>query len=253
MNSKADQGDRRSDIHFILSNADRRKIIEELQTQSLKLNEVAKKLDITATEAFRQLQRLTDAGLLEKNSDGKYLATVYSKLILESSSAMTFLSAHREYFLDHDTSLIPPQLRARFGELSKAVLLANPVDNLNATNEILRKAEWIELMAEQRLENHGQLIRERIMKDEIKVRTVMKASLADKIKGELIVSSSSETRTLPKIVATIIRTDKSSGFALPRLDGKMDYQVFACIDPDSWKWVGDLFEDQWNKARPWHP
>jgi predicted transcriptional regulator len=58
--------DRLSDLHFQLSNADRRRIVEELLKENLKLNEVAKKLDITPTEAFRQLQRLTDAGLLEK-------------------------------------------------------------------------------------------------------------------------------------------------------------------------------------------
>jgi predicted transcriptional regulator len=51
--------DRLSDLHFQLSSADRRRIIEELQTQNLKLNEVAKKMGFTATEAFRQLQRLT--------------------------------------------------------------------------------------------------------------------------------------------------------------------------------------------------
>lgn len=248
-----DDEDRRSDIHFILSNSDRRRMMEELQTQRLKLNEVAKKLDITATEAFRQLQRLTEAGLLEKNSDGKYLATAYSKLILESSSALTFLSNHREYFLEHDTSLIPSPFRARFGELSKAVLQTNPVDNINAANEILKTADWIELMAEQRMENHGQLIRERMLNEGIKVRSLMQESLVDNIKGELIGSKTSEMRTLPKIVGVIIRTDKTAGFALPRLDGKMDYQVFACIDPLSWRWVGDLFEDQWNKARSWHP
>src|SRR5512137_2451521 len=106
--------DRLSDIHFILSSADRRRMIEELLIQNLKLNEVAKKLDITATEALRQLQRLTDAGLLEKTSEGKYRSTSYSRLILESSSAMHFLTKHRKYFLEHDVSRVPPQFRARF-------------------------------------------------------------------------------------------------------------------------------------------
>ena len=153
--------ERISDIHFQLSNADRRRIIEELQTQNLKLNEVAKKLDITATEAFRQLQRLTDAGLLEKTSEGRYRSTPYSRLILESSTAMDFLSKHREYFLDHDTSLIPPQFRARFGELSKTVLHTEAVANINTATEVLKNAEKrIDVMAEQRLEHHGQILRQ---------------------------------------------------------------------------------------------
>ena len=131
--------DRLSEIHFILSNADRSRMVEELQAQSLKLNEVAKKLDITGTEAFRQLKRLTDAGLLEKTPEGKYRSTSYSKLILESSSAMNFLTKHRDYFLEHDASLIPPQFRVRLGELSKTVLITDAIINLNTAPRSSRK------------------------------------------------------------------------------------------------------------------
>jgi predicted transcriptional regulator len=229
-------------------------IIEELQTSSLKLSEVAKKLDITATEALRQVQRLRDAGLLEKTSEGKYHSTPYSKLILESSVAMDFLSKHREYFLDHDTSLIPPQFRARFGELSKTVFLPEPVTNLNTGSEILKNAEkWIDVMSEQRLEQHGQILRQRLLEG-IKVRFVHQENLIDSMKQELIDPKQSvERKFIPRVCAVMILTDKSAGFSLRKLDGKMDYQVFAGTDPESMKWARDLFEDQWNRARPWHP
>jgi predicted transcriptional regulator len=69
----------------------------------------------------------------------------------------------------------------------------------------------------------------------------------------MAVEQSWEKRTLPRICAIVILTEKIAGIALPKLDGKMDYQVFEGRDPESIKWAGDLFEDQWNKARPWHP
>ncbi len=246
--------DHLSDIHFQLSSADRRRIIEELQAQNLKLSEVARKLDMTATEALRQLQRLTDAGLLEKTSDGKYRSTPYSRLVLESSTAMEFLSKHREYFLDHDTSLIPPQFRARFGDLSKTVLLPDAIANLNTGNEILKNAEkWIDVMSEQRLEQHGRILTQRLSEG-INIRFVHKESLIESMKEELIAPKQlAERRFIARICAVMILTDKSAGIALPKLDGKMDYQVFHGTDPESMKWAGDLFEDQWNKARPWHP
>jgi len=251
--AKVDEN-RLSDLYFQLSSADRRMIIEELQTSSLRLSEVAKKLDITATEALRQVQRLRDAGLLEKTSDGKYHSTPYSKLILLSSAAMGFLSKHREFFLDHDTSLIPPEFRARFGELSKTVLLPDPVTNLNTGNEVLTNAEkWIDVMSEQRLEQHRQILRQRLS-DGLKVRFVHQESLIESMKEELIASKQSvERRFIPRICAVMVLTDKSAGFSLRKLDGKMDYQVFAGTDPESMKWARDLFEDQWSKARPWHP
>jgi predicted transcriptional regulator len=246
--------DRLSDLHFQLSSADRRRIIEELQTQNLKLNEVAKKMGFTATEAFRQLQRLTDAGFLEKTSDGKYRSTPYSKLILESSAAMDFLSRHREYFLEHDASLIPPPFRARFGELSKTVLNTEAVPNINTGSEVLKNAEKrIDVMGEYRLEQHVQIARQKSLEG-VKVRTILQENNIESLKEELISSKQSmERRFIPRVCAVMIMTEKIVGFVLPRLDGKMDYQVFAGNDPESMKWASDLFEDQWNKARPWHP
>jgi predicted transcriptional regulator len=245
--------DRISDLHFQLSSADRRRIIEELQTQSLKLNEIAQKLDMTATEAFRQLQRLTDAGFLEKTSDGRYRSTPYSRLVLESSATMDFLSKHREYFLEHDTSLIPPQFRVRFGELSKTVLLTEAVVNLNTGTRVLKNAEKrIDAMNEQHLEHNAQILRQQSLKG-VKVRSLLQENMVEAIQEEPIVMQSWEKRIIPRICCIIIQTEKIVGIALPKLDGKMDYQVFEGNDPESMKWAGDLFEDQWNRARPWHP
>jgi predicted transcriptional regulator len=246
--------DRLSDIHFLLTSADRRRIIDELLTTSLKLNDVAKKLDMTATEAFRQLQRLTDAGLLEKTSEGKYRSTSYAKLILESSAAMDFLSRHREYFLDHDVSLIPPQFRARFGELSKAVLHTEAVPNINTGTDVLKSAEVrIDVIGEHRLEQHTQIAKQR-SQGGVKVRTLLQENNIESMKEELTLAIPSlERRFIPRVCAVMIMTEKIVGFTLPRLDGKIDYQVFAANDPESMRWAGDLFEDQWNKGRPWHP
>ena len=246
--------ERYSEVHFLLSSVDRRRIIEELLSQNLKLNEVAKKLDITATEAFRQLQRLTDAGLLEKTSEGKFRSTPYARLILESSSAMYFLSKHREYFSEHDTSLIPPQCRARFGELSKTVLLTEAVINLNTGTEVFKNAEKrIDVMNNQHLRHNAQILGQQSLKG-VKVRSLLQENMIETIKEDLVdVEESWERRTIPRICAIVILTEKIVGIALPKLDGKMDYQVLEGKDPDSMKWASDLFEDQWNKAKPWHP
>ncbi|MBI0583131.1 MAG: hypothetical protein ISF22_02775 [Methanomassiliicoccus sp.] len=237
-----------------MSSADRRRIIDELQMQSLKLNEVAKKMDITPTEAFRQLQRLTDAGLLEKTSEGRYRSTAYSRLILESSATLGFLSKHREYFRDHDASLIPPQFRVRFGELSKTVLLTEAVVNLNTSTEVFKNAEKrIDAMNEGHLKSNSQILKQQSMKG-VKVRSLLQENMVDTLKEDPIVAERSwEKRTTPRVCAIVILTEKIVGIALPKLDGKMDYQVFEGTDPESMRWAGDLFEDQWNKARPWQP
>ncbi len=245
-----DHEDRSSELYFQLSSADRRRIIDELLTQNLKLNEIAKKLDITATEAFRQLQRLTDANLLEKTTDGKYRSTLYAKLILESASAMQFLSQHREYFLGHDASRIPPKFRARFGELSKTVLLTESVPNLNTVSEIFKNAKWVDVMSDQGLEHHGKILRERSLEG-VKVRFLLQESITETMEEtQLVVEKGMERRFIPRICSVMVLTDKTAGMSLPNLEGKMDYQVLAGTDPESMRWMRDLFEDQWNEARP---
>ncbi|MHC1709159.1 MAG: helix-turn-helix transcriptional regulator [Methanomassiliicoccales archaeon] len=243
-NENVDQ-DRLSDLYFQLANEDRRRMIRELLTGSLKLNEVAKHLGITPTEAFRQLQRLTDAGLLEKMPDGRYRSTSYSKLILESADPLAFIAKNREHFTDHNALLIPPEFRARFGELLSTQLLTETVPNLNRGTEAFRRAQHrIDLMVEQRLEEHGQAIRQRA--DEgVKVRYLMQESFLESIKGEIDERApKGEVRSIPKICAMLIIIDDSVAIALPRNDGKMDYQLIQGNSTEAVKWAEDLFEDQ---------
>jgi predicted transcriptional regulator len=254
LKKKSVDEERLSDLHFQLASADRRRIVEELLKEDLKLNEVAKRMGITATEAFRQLQRLTDAGLLEKMPDGRYHSTRYAKLILDASASLSFISKNREHFVDHDASLIPPEFRGRLGELINTDLLTETVPNLNRGTEAFKKAEKrIDLMVEQRLEQHNQVIKQRASEG-VPVRFLMQDSLLDSVKGELSSAKpSGEVRSVPRICAMVLLIDESMVLGLPRTDGRMDYQLFSSNDPVAVKWGDDLFEDQWKKARPWHP
>jgi predicted transcriptional regulator len=154
--------------------------------------------------------------------------------------------------LEHDTSLIPPQFRARFGELSKTVLITEAVVNLNTSTRVFKNAEKrIDAMNEQHMEHNAQILRQRSLEG-VKVRSLLQEGMIETMKEIPTVKQSLELRVIPRVCAIIILTDKIVGIALRKLDGRMDYQVFEGTDPDSMKWAGDLFEDQWNRAKPWH-
>jgi predicted transcriptional regulator len=242
--------ERLSDLYFQMSSADRRRILEELTQEGLKLNDVARKLDMTATEAFRQLQRLSDAGLLEKAPDGKYRSTSYARLILESSSQFQFLTKFKAHLMGRDLSLLPLEFRSRLGELSGMVLKPDTVPNLNDATEAFKKAKVrIDLMVEQRLEAHSQVIRQRI-EDGVKVRFLLQESmLATLPKGPPPEGHRSEVRTIPKVCAMVILIDDTLVVSFPQTDGKMDYAVLVGEDPRALKWGSDLFEEQWKKGR----
>ena len=98
-------------LFFELASESRLSILHELQNENLKMHEIARRLDVTATEAFRQLQRLSKALLVQKQPEGTFAITFYGKLVLHLSSSFEFVSKHREYFLTHDVWQIPPTIR----------------------------------------------------------------------------------------------------------------------------------------------
>ena len=57
-------------LFYELASESRFSILQELKEKDWKMNDVARKLDITTTETFRQLQRLSDASLAKKQPEG---------------------------------------------------------------------------------------------------------------------------------------------------------------------------------------
>ncbi len=72
-------------LFFELASESRLGILLELQTKELKMQEIARKLNLTHTETFRQLQRLSEALLVEKKPDGTYAITQNGKVLMELS------------------------------------------------------------------------------------------------------------------------------------------------------------------------
>jgi predicted transcriptional regulator len=57
-------------------------------------------------------------------------------------------------------------------------------------------------------------------------------------------------KMLPKVDIVVVVTDKTAGFCLPQLNGRLDYRNFHGTDPKFRKWCQDLFLHYWKKAKP---
>jgi len=136
-------------LFFELASESRLGILFELQTKNLKMQEVAQKLSLTHTEVFRQLQRLSEALLIEKMPEGTYAITQNGKLLLELSRSFEFVLRFRRSLLSRDFERIPYQFINRLGELSQAKLSMD-------TNEMINDAEQLILGAEKYLWVIGQ-------------------------------------------------------------------------------------------------
>lgn len=72
---------------------------------------------------------------------------------------------------------MPPEFRARFGELSKTVLKTEAVPNLNKVTEVFKSAEKrIDVMVEQGMDIHGQILRQRLQEG-VRVRYLMQEGM----------------------------------------------------------------------------
>lgn len=245
--------DRAADLFFQLSSPDRKRILSELQKENIHLNGLAKRLDMTATETFRQLQRLSDASLIERGSNGKYHLTPYGKLVLESSSSLEFLSKFKEYFREHNAFVLPPDLRARLGELTGCRLVTSNTETLNIVDEMIKTAEKNIDATVFGLEIYLKKMQDRLQEG-VKERWLLHESYLTKAKVFFRSAKQlPDTRWSPSVPIELFLNEKVAGVTLPLNEGSSSYYSLFGTDPRFVRWAEDLFDAEWQKAKIWRP
>jgi predicted transcriptional regulator len=240
-------------LFFELASESRLGILRKLQAEGLRMQEIARKLELTDTETCRQLHRLSEARLVQKQPDGKYRLTTYARLILEASSQMGFISKNVDYFLAHDVFLLPSEFRARLGELSGARLIRSTTETLNWVCEMFKNAEkkidgvvvGMETMVDMELQRFN---------EGLKVRLLLYESYLPKAKLKFqSFERLPEMRWTSNIHGHVGVTDKAAVFTIRRNDGTWSYDAFVGENASFIKFAEDLFNYEWEKAKPWHP
>ena len=132
-------------LFYELASESRLGILRALQTKNYKMQEIARKLELTDTEAFRQLQRLSEAQLIQKQPDGTYTITEYGKLILQFSASYEFAFKFKQCLLTRNIWRIPEQFINRLGELSQATLSTDAIEMVNNAELLISSCREISL------------------------------------------------------------------------------------------------------------
>jgi len=237
-------------LFFELASESRFSILRELQIENLKMNEIARRLDVTATEAFRQLQRLSKALLVQKQPEGTFAITQYGKLVLQLSSPLDFVFKHKNYFLTHDVTRLPNQFVKRIGELSQTNLVTDTIESLNKGEHAFMEAEqygWG--IAEGTIPEHmGPIMNEQIQKG-VKLKFLIPENCLSANVSPPAIAKSVEVRGLPDLPAMVVLTEKEAGICFRLVGGRMDYAGFYGKDPIFLNWVKDLFLYYWDKGK----
>lgn len=229
-------------LFYEFSSDTRLAILRELQRENLKMQETARRLDLTGTEASRQLQRLSDAGLTKRQPDGSYMLTRYGKLGMHLSSSLEFVYRNREYFETHDAWRLPLSFIDRLGELSRATLRMDTMENIRRAEHMLGEAEeHVWGVGEGFFTGDMGTIAQEGIKNGVEYRVL---SPLQAIKTGIM-----ENRTLRNAPAVLIITEKEAFVGFRLLDGRVDYAGFFGNDQSFMSWVTDLFVLLWTHGK----
>lgn len=234
-------------LFFSLASESRLDLLHALSTEKLRMNEIARKIDITATEASRQTQRLQEEGIIQKQPDGTYILTNYGKLILHFFPTLEFIFKHKDYFLFHDIWQLPNQFISRMGELSQGKLCTEMAGTVNGIENMMRTAkDHVWAITDQVMDVHSKIMTEQVSKG-VEFRSLFPEKLIHST--HIKVSGKYEKRMLTSMPGLVVITEKEAFVSLLTLDGKLSHEGFFGNDISFIKWATDLFLHYWHTSK----
>jgi predicted transcriptional regulator len=239
------------DLLFELANSDRLKIMFLAEKQNLKLSHISKKLDMTVAETSRHLQRLSEAKLLEKDSEGLYEITPFGKLTLSLIPSFDFISKYNDYFAAHSLSRLPYEFVCRIGNLTNCTFTNDVMIAFNDVEILIEEAqEYVWILSNQILMSTVPLL-EKAAKRGVNLRFILSDDLIPPpgYKPLPAIPNKIERRDLQKVNQVIVVSEKRARLFFPFGDEKMDYAGFASTDELGHNWCRDLFMHYWADAK----
>lgn len=236
-------------------------ILTSLGSRPARLSALARELDTTVQDVFRNLNRMAKEGLVKK-ADGEFFITEYGAMVVRQVPYFSFLRNHRKFFAAHafSGSGIPESFLLRAGELAECTI----VESATAVFQRLKKLESsasssLKAMVSQAWPEEGEIFIDR-SKNRVSVQTivghntVMPRDVIETVAGELekLVSEGLfGSRMVEKVVAGVYVADgERAGLMFPRIDGEVDMgSLFVSEDEKFCKWCSDLFDHYWVGAK----
>src|ERR671938_1001868 len=123
-----------------LASEQRLSILMRLTEEDIKLSQLAKDLNVTMQEVHRNVNRLMEAGLIKKNSDGTFSLTTFGNTIIKQIPAYDFLSRNKEYFSGHFLGEIPMKFVHRIGALDNSEYIHGMVAVMERWKQIYKES-----------------------------------------------------------------------------------------------------------------
>jgi len=256
------------EIFLELASSQRLSIIFMISYRRLKLSALAKSLNLTIQEVHRNTNRLVDAGLIEKNSEGVFFLTTFGNAIIKQLSIFDFLSSNKNYFSDHRIGDIPMKFVQRIGALNGGELISGIVSIIESWKRLYdESSEYIYGILPQIPLELIQSVIPKVKNEGVKFNYILpKNAIVPKIRSDLQKSSGYadllkqgivERKMIDKIEVAVVLNEKQATVMFPTLKGEADMNyMFSNNDIKSnndglfHEWCVDFFRYCWYNSKP---
>jgi predicted transcriptional regulator len=247
---------------FEISSEQRLEILFRLEEKKSAVSVIAKQLDATVPEVFRNFERLVKAGLIEKEVSGDYHLTLYGTTILAQIPSLTFLSKNKNYFKNHSYGNIPAKFIQRIGALSSGKHIKGMVKVLELWKDIHKNAEKyiynilteipyspdiIETVAAKAKQDVN--IRS-VLSDQVIVPNARK-EVYEKLQFKKFIDKGVIERRMQKDVQVVVLLNETEASILFPKNGEADMtEMLYSSDPVFHEWCFDYFQHCWASSTP---
>jgi predicted transcriptional regulator len=246
-----------------LASEQRLAILSKMQDGPVKVSTVAKELEATVPEVYRNFERMVKADLIAKNPDGSYGITTIGKTLYSQVTLMGFLSGNKKYFKSHDFDQLPEKFIQRMGTLEQCNTVKGFVKVQEKWKEIYNDAEeyiYNVLFEVPYTQDLMELLVKKINSG-VKLQSIFSESAVipkerrqvfDKFGFKDLIQQGKIERKMKENVKTIvILNEKEAGVMFPTTGGDVDMsEGFFSTDTKFHESCLDYFEYSWKGSSP---
>jgi molybdate transport repressor ModE-like protein len=254
-----------SELFTELASETRCAILISLYKKPLRISSLARELEITAQDAFRNINRLLESGLVRRSGGGQagggaFQLTELGRLVIKQIPYFVAINKYRKFFEDHTIKDIPDKFVQRIGALQNCEV----VENVTPILERLKKLEsgakqYLRIMASQAWPEEGKIFAE-CAKNDVEVwyiigrNTVFPKEVIETVSpaiDELQKSGKIKGKMLDTVSIALYISDSQSAAMLPNMKGDVDMSMLLVgSDPSFNEWCLELFNHFWERAGP---
>jgi predicted transcriptional regulator len=236
-------------------------ILVALNDEPLRLNQLAKKLDLTIQDAHRNTDKLSESGIIQKKSDSTLSLTGYGKIMTKQITSLQFLNRHKQFFEDHTLENIPEKFVQRVGALNEARLITSVAEILEKLKKIESSTKThLKIMVSQAWSDEGKILIN-LVKNNVTVHSLVGRNtiFPDEIIDEIIEKhldklasrENFERRQVDQLNIALYIGDDSCAVMFPNKKNAIEMNAMFLGNSEMFReWCNDIFEYYWGRSRP---